>query len=115
MSERSRRQGNSADAEQQEGAGVNNAIRPNYYQMPNGVEVSAITDYLTFNGGNAVKYVARSSRVDGVIKSDKIEDLCKAGHYIARELAVATADLDGDDPKWESVDSLLSVMKRLLD
>lgn len=79
MSERSRRQSNSSDAEQQEGAGVNNAIKPNYYQMPNGVEVSAITDYLTFNGGNAVKYVARSSRVDGVIKSDKIEDLCKAG------------------------------------
>lgn len=61
---------------------------PEYYQGFTGtVELIDITENLSFNGGNAVKYIARSTRVDGVKKHENpITDLRKAIWYIEREI-----------------------------
>lgn len=61
---------------------------PEYYQgFTNTVELIDITENLSFNGGNAVKYIARSTRVDGVKKHENsITDLRKAIWYIQREI-----------------------------
>lgn len=58
---------------------------PDYYRMGN-AEAIDISEHLTFSGGNAVKYIVRSCRVDGVHKSDRLEDLAKAKWYIEREI-----------------------------
>lgn len=60
--------------------------KPNYYLLPNGVEVGDITDYLTSNGGQAVQYIARSCRIDGQHKGERIKDLEKAKDMIDREI-----------------------------
>lgn len=60
---------------------------PNHYTgFSNGTEVIDITENLSFNIGNAVKYCARAGRVDGRIKGDQLEDLKKAHWYIDREI-----------------------------
>ncbi len=59
---------------------------PHYGGFSNGAEVIDITEHLTFNGGNAVKYVARSTRKDGKNKGNVLEDLRKARWYIDREI-----------------------------
>lgn len=61
-------------------------IDPNYYQFPNGAEAVDITRYLTSNGGQAVGYIARATRADGLIKGNPIEDLEKARHFINDEI-----------------------------
>lgn len=60
--------------------------KPNYYLLPNGVEVGDVTDYLTSNGGQAVQYIARSCRLDGQHKGERIKDLTKAKDMIDREI-----------------------------
>lgn len=60
--------------------------KPNYYLLPNGVEVGDVTDYLTSNGGQAVQYIARSCRLDGQHKGERIKDLNKAKDMIDREI-----------------------------
>ena len=66
---------------------MNDQINPNHYRgMSNGAEVIDITENLNFNGGNAVKYIARSCRLDGQNKGQVIEDLEKARWYIDREI-----------------------------
>lgn len=60
--------------------------KPNYYLLPNGIEVGDVTDYLTSNGGQAVQYIARSCRLDGQHKGERIEDLKKAKDMIDREI-----------------------------
>lgn len=61
-------------------------LNPNYYQFSGGVQPVDVAEHLTFNTGNAVKYLARAGRIDGVHKADKVEDLRKASWYITREL-----------------------------
>lgn len=63
---------------------------PHYKGFTSGAQVIDITEGLSFAGGNAVKYVARACRIDGVIKGDPVEDLKKARWYIDRELARLT-------------------------
>jgi hypothetical protein len=59
---------------------------PNYYLMPNCIEVKEIARYLTSNGGQAVQYIARATRTDGIIKGNPISDLEKARDMIEDEI-----------------------------
>jgi len=59
---------------------------PHYGGFSNGAEVIDITENLTFNGGNAVKYLARSTREDGNNKGNVLEDLRKSLWYVTREI-----------------------------
>lgn len=62
-------------------------ISPSHYQgFSNNSEVIDITENLTFNAGNAVKYLARAGRIDGHNKGQVLEDLKKARWYINREI-----------------------------
>lgn len=65
----------------------NDAINPNYYQLPNGVETVQISEWLSSNGGQAVQYIVRATRVDGVTKTDPLEDLRKARWFIDSEIS----------------------------
>jgi uncharacterized protein DUF3310 len=56
---------------------------PHYTSHPSGVECIDITEHMSFNVGNAVKYLWRA----GVKSSDPIEDLKKAEWYIRREIS----------------------------
>ena len=55
---------------------------PHYTGHPSGVECITITEYMSFNLGNAVKYVWRAD-----LKGQALEDLKKAVWYIEREIA----------------------------
>lgn len=57
-----------------------------YTGFSNGAEVIDITENLSFNAGNAVKYLARAGRTDGNNKGAVLEDLEKARWYINREI-----------------------------
>jgi len=52
-----------------------------YTSHPSGVECIEITEHMSFNLGNAVKYIWRAS-----LKGKEIEDLRKARWYIDREI-----------------------------
>lgn len=62
---------------------VNN---PAHYQFPGGAQPVDIAEHLTFNAGNAVKYLARAGRTDGHAKGEILQDLHKAAWYINREI-----------------------------
>lgn len=67
------------------------AINPNHYKgFSNGAEVIDITENLTFNAGNVVKYAARAGRLDeNLNKNDaegRIEDMKKSRWYAGREI-----------------------------
>lgn len=51
-----------------------------YTSHPSGIEVIQITEHMTFNLGNAIKYIMRSE-----LKGKQLEDLDKAIWYIQRE------------------------------
>lgn len=51
-----------------------------YTAHPSGVECIAVTEHMSFNLGNAVKYIWRYGRKNGV------QDLQKAAWYINREI-----------------------------
>ncbi|AIL96413.1 DUF3310 domain-containing protein [Corynebacterium ureicelerivorans] len=57
-----------------------------YTGFSNGAEVIDIAENLTFNCGNAAKYLARAGSVDGRVKGDVLQDLEKARWYINREI-----------------------------
>lgn len=58
-----------------------------YRQHPSGVEAITITEHMTFNLGNAIKYIWRAD-----LKSpNPVEDLRKAAWYIEREIARVSA------------------------
>lgn len=60
---------------------------PTHYRgFSNNAEVIDITENLTFNAGNVVKYAARAGRIDGQNKGNPVEDLRKAIWYAQREL-----------------------------
>lgn len=60
---------------------------PDYYRFPCGAQVIEVSRYLTSNAGQAVQYIARSSRIDGVTKGDPLPDLRKAADMLADEIA----------------------------
>lgn len=51
---------------------------PNYYMLPNGAETIHITQWLSGAGAQAVQYIVRSTRIDGVVKGKPVEDINKA-------------------------------------
>ncbi|MDV2415941.1 DUF3310 domain-containing protein [Corynebacterium kefirresidentii] len=58
------------------------AVNPEHYQgFSNGAQPVDIAEHLSFNLGNALKYISRAGR-----KGDAVEDLSKARWYIDREL-----------------------------
>lgn len=54
---------------------------PHYKAHPSGVECIQITEHMSFNLGNAVKYIWRADE-----KGDALEDLRKAAWYVNREI-----------------------------
>ena len=54
-----------------------------YNAHPSGVECITVVEHMTFNVGNAVKYLWRAGEKPGV---DAIEDLRKAAWYVTREI-----------------------------
>lgn len=54
-----------------------------YNNSPSGVECIDVVEHMTFNKGNAVKYIWRAGD-----KDDEIEDLEKAIWYIKREISL---------------------------
>ena len=54
---------------------------PEHYQHPSGIECIQITEHMSFNLGNALKYIWRCED-----KRDAVEDLKKAKWYIEREI-----------------------------
>lgn len=63
-----------------------NAVNPNHYVFPGGVEVRQISAHLTSFGGQAVQYVARATRLDGQNKGEAVEDLKKAIKFLTWEI-----------------------------
>lgn len=61
---------------------------PDHYRnFSYNTEVIDITENLSFNGGNAVKYLARATRTDGQTKHENpLGDLRKAKWYVEREI-----------------------------
>jgi len=61
---------------------------PRHYRShPSGVECIDITRHMSFNLGNAIKYIWRAD-----LKGDAIQDLEKARWYINDEIAKRVAD-----------------------
>ncbi|MDK8450978.1 dUTP diphosphatase [Corynebacterium mastitidis] len=64
-------------------------IRPAYYQV-GGIDTGTLAGGLTFWAGNALKYIVRACRTDGVHKAEtvagRIRDLTKARECIGREI-----------------------------
>lgn len=54
---------------------------PHYTSHPSGVECITVVEHLSFNVGNAIKYLWRADE-----KGAPIEDLQKARWYIDREI-----------------------------
>ncbi len=61
---------------------MDNVNHPPHYKFSNGAEVIDLTENLSFNLGNVVKYVARAGRKT----EDPFEDLFKAEFYLNREI-----------------------------
>ena len=61
---------------------------PDHYQnFSYNTEVIDITENLSYNAGNAVKYLARATRTDGQTKYENpLTDLRKAKWYVEREI-----------------------------
>lgn len=71
------------------------SINPSHYRgFSNGAEVIDITENLSFNRGNAVKYLARAGSKPG---QDEIQDLKKARWYVTREIARLGAETEEND------------------
>lgn len=60
---------------------------PNHYLFPNGRQPIEISRYLSSNGGQALQYIARATRVDSenVKHEDSRSDLRKAIHFLVDE------------------------------
>lgn len=65
-------------------------INPEHYVLENGHQVIEVSENLTSNGGQAVQYIARATRTDGVTKENPVEDLKKAIWFIEREIGRIT-------------------------
>jgi len=60
-----------------------------YNSHPSGVECITVVEHMTFNIGNAIKYLWRADHKNG------IEDLKKAAWYVQREIERVTASHSG--------------------
>lgn len=61
-----------------------NVDHPSHYNShPAGVECITVVEHMTFNSGNAIKYLWRAGLKPG---TSAIEDLRKAAWYIQREI-----------------------------
>lgn len=70
---------------------MSDQINPAHYrQFP--VEPIDLTEHLTFNRGNAVKYLARAGSKPG---ADELIDLRKAAWYVEREIRRGTKQKEG--------------------
>ncbi len=68
---------------------TDNVNHPKHYTShPSGVECITITRHMSFNLGNAIKYIWRADE-----KGSSIEDLKKAQWYIADEIKKRSADV----------------------
>jgi hypothetical protein len=54
---------------------------PHYTNHPSGIEAIQVTRHMTFNLGNAIKYIWRAGQ-----KGDPVEDLRKAIFYLQDEI-----------------------------
>ena len=60
----------------------NPAVNPQHYQdHPSGVQCIEVTEHMSFNVGNAIKYLWRCGK-----KDDPIQELSKARWYLEREI-----------------------------
>ena len=75
---------------------------PHYRGFSNGAEVLDIAENLTFNAGNAVKYLARAGRIDGQNKGEIMQDLNKARKYVNREIE-RLQELDSRDANDDTI------------
>ena len=64
-----------------------------YTDHPSGIECIQITEHMSFNLGNALKYIWRCD-----LKADAIEDLKKAKWYLEREIAKREAEAAPFEP-----------------
>lgn len=78
------RSGNTATVEEKLAASdpVNG---PDYYKLPNGREVIEISQWLNAAGSQAVQYIARATRIDGVVKDEPLQDIEKAIFWLEIE------------------------------
>jgi hypothetical protein len=72
---------------------TDNVNHPKHYNShPAGVECITVVEHLSFNAGNAIKYLWRAglktgpSPADGSGNEQHIEDLRKAAWYVSREI-----------------------------
>ena len=79
---------------------------PPHYQFSNGAQVIDITENLSFNLGNVVKYVARAGRKT----EDPAEDLAKAMFYLKREI-----ERIEDQPALWTIDRIQSLLSKMWD
>lgn len=70
---------------------------PSHYTQYEGIEIIDLTEQMSFNKGNAVKYICRSGFKPVGDLNKEIEDLEKAKFYITRELERLTLKLG----EWE--------------
>jgi hypothetical protein len=66
-----------------------------YNASPSGVECIDVVEHMTFNVGNAVKYLWRAGLKGG---SPRVEDLKKAAWYINREIEKLTKESKQETP-----------------
>ena len=72
-------------------AGADPVNHPAHYTShPSGVECIQVVEHMGFNLGNAIKYIWRADE-----KGNALEDLQKAGWYVARELERRLAKISG--------------------
>lgn len=69
-----------------------------YTEHPSGIECIQITEHMSFNLGNALKYIWRCD-----LKKDAVEDLRKARWYLDREIAKRTKIDNLGVPSYDSV------------
>ena len=87
---------------------TDNVNHPSHYAegWSNGAELIHITENLSFNRGNAVKYIARAGKKDA---AKELEDLLKAEFYLKREIQ-RLEEVDLDAPKqprvWNNWDDI---------
>lgn len=87
---------------------MNDAVNhPAHYQGRAGVECIDIAEHLSFNLGNAFKYLFRRDQ-----KGNPIQDCEKARWYLRRELAFWRRFGQPDRPIWENLLALVAAVEQ---
>jgi hypothetical protein len=85
---------------------IDNVNNPKHYtDHPSGIECIQITEHMSFNLGNALKYIWRCD-----LKKDAIEDLKKARWYINREIEKREKLIKKPPTKWPDSDSRIDAI-----